>query len=337
MIDFLASQKHYIDHIAPVWNALSPEHRHNFYVPFPIVDYAKIKLWKSSMYLFQYERNFPADNHPMLTCAYGDMLAAYKNNPQRKILHMEHGTGHAFGTAAYPNGLGKRDYVSMFLAPNEYTKKLILSVRPNIPCEVIGTPKMDGWFPVQWKTAENMSSPPVIAIAFHWGDKHAKPPESGSAWEHYKDILPALNKRYKVIGHGHPLAAHTYKEEFERVGIEWVDNFDDILSRADIYVNDLSSTLKEFLTTGKPVIVLNAPWFRRDQHWGIRFWEYSNIGINVEEPEQLFRAIDRTIVEYSSIHLRERMQAVYDLYPYLGYSSQQAASVIADYLRTNDL
>ena len=337
MIDFLASQKHYVDHIAPVWNALLVEQRHNFYVPLSIVDYAKTKIRHSSMHLFQYERNFPSESHPMLTCAYGDMLAARKNNPQRKILHMEHGTGHAFGTAAYPNGKGKRDYVSIFLAPNEYTKKLILSVRPNVPCEVIGTPKMDSQFPLQWKTAEHLSPSPVIAIAFHWGDKHSRPPESGSAWEHYKELLPLLNKRYRIIGHGHPLAAHTYKEEFERVGIEWVEHFEDVLMRADIYINDLSSTLYEFLITGKPVIVLNAPWFRRDTHWGIRFWDYSDIGINVEEPEQLFQAIDRTIVEYSTLHLRERMKAVYDLYPYLGYSSQQAASVIADYLRNNDL
>jgi len=337
MIDFLASQKHYIDHLSPVWNALPIELRHNFYVPLPIVDYAKTKIQKSSMYLFQYERNFPVDTHPILTCAYGDMLAAHKNNSLRKILHMEHGTGHAFGTAAYPNGNGKRDYVSMFLAPNEYTQKLILSVRPNIPCEVIGTPKMDGWFPVQWKTAEHMSPIPTIAIAFHWGDKHARPPESGSAWEHYKSLLPTLNKRYRVIGHGHPLAAHTYKEEFERVGIEWVDRFEDVLMRADIYVNDLSSTLYEFIVTGKPVIVLNAPWFRKDVYHGIRFWDYSNVGVNVEEPEQLFNAIDRTIVEYSNIHLHQRMIAVRDLYPYLGNSSQRAANVIAEYLRNNEL
>src|SRR5688572_28276948 len=120
MIDFLASQEHYIDHISPVWNRLPPELRHNFYVPGKILDYAKSKLIGHSMYLFQYERTFPPDPYPILVCAYGDLIAAQRNNPHRKIIYMEHGTDHAFGTAAYPNGKGKRDYASLFLAPNEY-------------------------------------------------------------------------------------------------------------------------------------------------------------------------------------------------------------------------
>src|SRR5688572_29206742 len=123
---------------------------------------------------------------------------------------MEHGTGHAFGKAAYPNGgEGKRDLVDLFLAPNAYTASLIRLVRPT-RCEVIGTPKMDEWAygkDVSILLSRPTTTPPVIAIAFHWGDKHAKPPESGSAWEHYKDTLPKLNESYRLIGHGHPLAA----------------------------------------------------------------------------------------------------------------------------------
>jgi hypothetical protein len=337
MIDFLASQKHYIDHIAPVWNRIPVELRHDFYVPNNIISYAQSKLVGHGMYLFGYgERVFPQNDYPILVCAYGDLIAAQRNNPARKIIYMEHGTGHAFGTAAYPNGVGKRDYASLFLAPNEYTRKLIQSVR-NTRVEVIGTPKMDiyeGVFDITQRMIQLIGtpSPPVIAIAFHWGDRHSVPPESGSAWEYYKDILPELNKRYKIIAHGHPLAQHIYKREFERLGIEWVGSFDNILTRADIYINDLSSTLYEFACTGKPVIILNAPWFRRDMQWGIRFWDYSDIGLNVNEPEELFSAIDTTIQEYVSIRLEERRQMVEELYPYIGKSAERAARIITEYI-----
>ncbi|MEO6566217.1 MAG: CDP-glycerol glycerophosphotransferase family protein [Casimicrobiaceae bacterium] len=336
MIDFIASQKHYIDHIAPVWNKLPLHFKHNFYTTEEIAEYAKSKIPNAGLHLFQYERSLPQSDIPVLVCSYGDLIAAEKNSPSRTIIYMEHGTGHAFGTAAYPNGIGKRDYASLFLAPNVYTEKLIHSVR-DTRVEIIGTPKMDvyeGMFSEVQKKVELVGrpSPPVIAIAFHWGDRHSVPPESGSAWEHYKDVLPELHRKYKIIAHGHPLAQHIYKPEFERMGIEWVETFNEVLLRADLYINDLSSTLYEFACTGKPVIILNAPWFRRDVHWGIRFWDYSDVGINVNEPDELFLAIDTTITDYSSIRLIQREKMVADLYPYIGVSAQLAANFITGFI-----
>lgn len=337
MIDFLASQKHYIDHIAPVWERLPKDVRHNFYVPEGIADYAKSKLQGSSQYLFQYERVFPQDDSPILVCAYGDLIAAHRNNISRKIIYMEHGTGHAFGTAAYPNGVGKRDYVDLFLAPNDYTRRLIHSVR-DTHVEVIGTPKMDiyyGAFQEMQRMTDLIGVPanPTIAIAFHWGDKHSVPPESGSAYEHYKNILPELAKRYSVIAHGHPIAQHIYKPEFIRMGIPWIDTFDQVLQKADIYINDISSTLYEFVVTGKPVIILNAPWFRRDVNWGIRFWDYSDVGINVDEPEELFTAINTTVEDYKNVRIIQRGRMIENLYPYLGMSAQRAADIIMEYIK----
>jgi hypothetical protein len=249
---------------------------------------------------------------------------------ERPILSMEHGTGHAFRRAPYPNGKGERDHVDLFLMPNEYTARLSRSVRPT-PCEVIGTPKMDAFAPSHFP-APAPTKDPVIAIAFHWGERTARPPESGSAWEHYRDALPGLARRFQVIGHGHPLAAHVYRKAFEKMGIEWVGDFREVLRRADVYLNDLSSTLYEFVVTGKPVIVLNAPWFRRSVHWGIRFWDYADVGIQVEGPEELERAIDETLEQYGSICLDARVQAVADLYPYLGTSAARAVHVLTSFL-----
>src|SRR4026207_1701613 len=129
-VDFLATQAHYIDHIAPIWDALDEENVGTFYVPKSLIGHAQWKL-KHHLYLFSYEDNTPETYgvNPMLVCAYGDMKYAHRVNPERKIIMMEHGTGHGFGTSAYPNGPGDRDLVSLFLPPNQYTADKIHTVR----------------------------------------------------------------------------------------------------------------------------------------------------------------------------------------------------------------
>jgi hypothetical protein len=339
-LDFFARRAHYLDHLAPVYKALPDHTRGIFTVPAELESYARQELGPAIISI--YDGHTPVGSDPILVASYGDIHRAARTD--RKIIHMEHGTGHAFGKAPYPNGRkGSRDEVDLFLAPNEYTAKLIRSVRKT-PVEVVGTPKMDPWyFPRFFENPGNYNfihqmykfspdRPPVIAIAFHWGDRQSNPPESGSALEHYREILPELNRRYTLIGHGHPLAADVHQKEFEQLGIEWVGDFREVLRRADLYLNDLSSTLYEFLVTGKPVIVLNAPWFRKDKHWGIRFWDYSDVGPNVESPDALFETIDRTLRHYGSVCAQERRQAVRDLYPYIGHSAQRAAEVLVNYL-----
>jgi hypothetical protein len=332
-LDFFARRAHYLDHLVSVYRALPAERRGRFTIPLELVDYARQAIGEGIGMLEIYNDRTPRGEGPILVCSYGDIARAARN-PARKILHMEHGTGHSFGGSPYPAGRkGKRDLVSLFLAPNEYTARLIRSVRKT-PVEVIGTPKMDEFVFAEGLRAAPRNDPPVIAIAFHWGDKKSQPPEKGSAFEHYREILPVLRDRYRLIGHGHPLATDVYRQAFEDLGIEWVPNFRDVLQRADVYVNDLSSTLYEFLLTGKPVVVLNAPWFRRSVHWGIRFWDYSDVGLNVGNPGELIGAIDRTLDEYGTVCAPARRCALEDLYPYAGASAQRAADVITACLET---
>lgn len=335
-IDFLASQPHYLDHIAPVWDALPDQARGTFYVPEEMLDYADRILHKT-LYLFSYtDRTFGpfVDRHPVLVAGYGDMMALHRQNPSRRIVMMEHGTGHTFHTAAYPDGTGKRDWVDLFLPPNEYTKRKIQGIRQT-RCEVVGTPKLDKVF---WEMNPSNSiknyydNPPTIAIGFHWGSKNNIPPESGTAFDHYKGIIPELSKQFNLLGYGHPLAADVYKRFFTSLGIEYTNNLMDVFHQADVCINDLSSAMYEFLVTGKPVIVLNAPWFRRDVQHGIRFWDYADIGIQVEEPGELVFAIQQTLDNYGTIRSSERVTTVQDLFPYLGIASERAAGVLRRYL-----
>lgn len=340
VIDFLAAQPHYFDHIVPIWDALPDELKGTFWVTKELMSYAT--SYSGSILPFTEYDDVGSGGYgknPVLVAAYGDMLHCYKVNPQRKILMMEHGTGHTFGSVAYPNGPGKRDCVSMFLSPNQYTVDKIHTVR-DTPCKVIGAPKLDRVIKElnpHRLAKQKYNNPPTIAIGFHWGTKRNRPPESGSAFEHYKDYIPKLAKEYKLLAYGHPLARGVWEPFYESIGVEYTSDLFEVMRRADICINDLSSALYEFLPTGKPVIVLNAPWFRRDVHHGIRFWDYSGIGINVEEPEELIPAIDDTLHDYLHVHLRQRSTATSDLFPFLGNSASRAAEVIQEYLNVQPI
>jgi hypothetical protein len=332
-VDFLATQPQYFDHIAPVWDALSNDNRGTFYVPIPMIDYAVSRL-KHRRYLFGFEDNSPDiyGLNPILVAAFGDMKYSHRISPERRIFMMEHGTGHGFGGPAWPNGKGDRDLVSLFLAPNKYTAYKIREVR-STPIEVIGTPKLD-WIAQQKERLLPFYSnyPPVVCISFHHGSRKRRPPEAGSAFEHYKDYISTLkqNPAFQLVAHGHPLSRERDVPFYKSIGVPFLHDFVDVLKGVDIYVNDLSSTLYEFSATGKPVVVMNAPWFRKDVHHGLRFWDYSNIGIHVEEPEQLPSAIMETY--HNDPCIVERHKAVSDLYPFFGYSAKRAADVIREEL-----
>jgi hypothetical protein len=338
-LDFFARRAHYIDHMAPVWNILPAARRGVFHIARELEPYARQELREPQLEFF--EGGPLAGDSPILVSSYGDLNKVIRNQ-KRKIITMEHGVTQGFQTAAYPNGMnGNRDRAAFALLPNEYVARRFRAVRET-PCEVIGTPKMDEWVNLNWThnwpagfNSFPHTWPPrksTLAIAFHWGDRHASPPESGSAFEHYRRILPELGARYNLIGHAHPLASPEYRETYERAGIEWVGDFQEVLRRADVYINDLSSTMYEFLVTGKPVVILNAPWFRRDVQWGIRFWDYSDVGLMVENPGELFNVIDRTLQEYGTICATARRRAVTDLYPYAGHSAYRAVEVVTTYL-----
>jgi hypothetical protein len=326
-IDFLATQPHYIDHIAPVWDALYDENVGSFYTSRELFGYAQSRL-KHNLYLFEYDdknRLLSSDN-PILVCAYGDMKHCHLANPKKRLFMMEHGTGHGFGTSAYPNGPGDRDLVSLFLPPNQYTADKIHTVR-DTPCEVIGTPKLDWIAHHEFKRG----NPPTVCISFHHGTKRTRIPEAGSALEHYKEFIPTLKENYNLVAHGHPLTRERDKPFYASLGIPFIDDFTEVLKTVDLYINDLSSTLYEFIATSKPVIVLNAPWFRREVKHGLRFWDYTDIGFNVEEPEELLKAIDTTL-RIPELFLHQRRKATRELFPYLGHSAQRAAAVIHEQL-----
>lgn len=339
-VDFFARRPHFVDHLAPVWAATRPEIRGPLYVSAYLKEYAEVRgldvtpieaVTRDSL------SGAPDGGNPMVVCAYGDMQACYRLRPQRTFIMMEHGVGLTFNHPGYAGGLGLRRRVALFLAPNEFIRAKTAKVLPLAPQVVIGTPKLDGW--VREEIASSPSAPrndrSVVCISFHWNGAHVAA-EAGNAFAHYAEILPELarDERFTLIGHGHPKILQKLRPTYEAAGMEVVDDFCEVMERADLYVNDASSTLYEFLVTGKPVVILNAPWFRRYIHFGLRFWDYTDVGPQVEQPEQLRETIVDTLANPEPWR-QAREKAVRDLYPNLGCAAQKAAEAIEQFLFWN--
>lgn len=340
-IDFFARREHFVDHMLPVWQKLPKENRGEFYLHHSVVNYA-IKCGLDYSEIVQLIKSDKPDSlmievygdNPLVCSAYGDMVNAYKYNPNRVYILMEHGVGLTFGNnAGYAGGLGLRLAADCFLAPNEYIAKKTESVLDTTQY-VIGTPKLDKWAGNSFHYT--MPEKPTVCISFHWDGSHVAPEASNAASVFGTDhILSELQKEFNMIAHCHPKARDTYRPLFEKNGIEFVENFNDVMECADIYVNDASSTMYEFLVTGKPVILMNAPHFRKFINYGIRFWDYTNIGYQVKNLTELRKAIQDTIRDPNKF-IKQRIKAVEDLYPHIGYSSQLAADSIIDFLERNE-
>lgn len=242
----------------------------------------------------------------VLVASFNDATAAHRRG-YRRIALLEHGVGQSYEghtSRAYPGGPG-RDIVSLFLSPNETAASRDRAAYPGVRVVVVGCPKLDTL------PARDDSPGPVVAISFHWSQK--SPPELRSALPHYLEALPALAERLTLIGHYHPMAARAVLPVYRRLGIEIVDSFEDVCRRADVYVADNTSTLYEFASTGRPVVVLNAPWYRRDVEHGLRFWVAAGVGIEVDAPDLLVAAVERALETANDPERRGWREAVLDI------------------------
>jgi hypothetical protein len=309
MIDALAGEPHFQDHIMPIWEALPDEVRGTLY-----------------------RRSFPMpfSDNPTLTASAGDMKVARAR--KRPVALMEHGCGQSFGGdprsdhfASYAGNRG-RDGVSLFLHPGEHPAGRDRKRYPNARVEVVGCAKLD-----RLPRRDRGDAPPVVAVAFHW--KCTLCPETDNAWDAFKDQVKELAKSYEVIGHGHPRIIHRLGQFYHRMGIETVRSFEDVCARADVYVNDASSTLFEFASTGRPVVVLNPRKYRRTITHGLRFWEASTVGVNVEEEDDLETAVAQAL-EDSPEQRAERERCVDLVYAHRTGAAERAAAVLVDWAQS---
>lgn len=301
-IDALATEPHYLDHLRPVWDALPEERKGTLHTR---------------------PRNIRHENTVTLVTSFKDMQAA--RHRLRPVIMMEHGAGQAYATSVSQAYVGAEDRHGVIgvLVPNARAEKIHVDKHPRIPAAVVGCPKLDELLFAAAPDSE------TAAISFHW-DCHVCP-ETRTALPHYRPALKLVRQHLpKTLGHAHPRIWLHANQSYQLAGIEPVERFSEVVSRASVYVCDNSSTMFEFAALGRPVVVLNAPWYRKDVHHGGRFWEWAPIGENIESPSQLLPALERAMTD-SRANEDQRQSIVSEIYPYLGSSVPRAVEAVLSF------
>lgn len=315
VLNFYAETPHYFDHIFPLWEGLEERFKGEFHVSDWVLRDREQARKHCKWGLFK-------ESDLVLVSGYAD----YKAN-KGEIIYIEHGVGHSYsnGSSGYAGGIGK-DRVVLFLNVNQRVHGLNMSAYPNVPQFIVGSPKMDK---LHRHSAYNKVKP-VVCVSFHWDCKVA--PETMSAFPYYRSILKNMPKTndFEFVLHAHPHIASDMQRWSKKWGVEFIPLFSDVIQRADIYVIDNSSTLYEFASTGKPVIVLNCPLYRKNVHHGLRFWEDIS-GLQVDSSRELLPAIYRTINDPNEF-LELRQEITSRVYPYLGSSVARCCEVLKDFL-----
>lgn len=329
-IDVLATERQYIDHLAPVYRALPDESRGDFYTHPKAVDHAKAFGIRKPVVVSNdliMRRRMRRELRLTMVASWGDMKRMKRT--KRPLIHFEHGNGQTFDVrhTSYAGG-PDRENVVLFVCPSERVAEANRAYYPDTPTVAVGCPKLDRFHAVSPYVTGNAK--PVVALSFHWNAKWI--PETRSAMDHYVSVFHDLaeSDEFDVIGHGHPRILDRLRPLYRDAGIPVIPTFEQVLATADLYVNDCSSTLYEFASTGRPVVVLNAPWYRRDVQHGLRFWEYANVGVQVDEPDDLLAVIRMALIDPPT-HQRNRKRAVAACYAYIdGHATERAVNAILE-------
>ncbi len=326
-IDAFACEAQFIDHLAPVWNALPPGLRGVFWTEQGLQERAaRYGIEARTVIRVNYAK--VVNERPALVASLGDTKTGRLRGYSR-FLFIEHGAGQSY---LPPNGVHARhgsyaggvdrDDTTLFMVPNAYAADLWRGTYPNADVQIVGCPKLDTL------PRKDHDEPPTVAISFHWPGKQA--PETDSAFGEYHMMLPALRDEFNLIGHCHPKGEwpKMMRSVYQRNGIEFVPDFDEVCRRADVYVCDNSSTLFEFAATGRPVVVLNSKLYRRDVHHGLRFWEAATVGEQVDAPGALVAAVRRAL-HHPQASRKDREAALALVYqPSTGGAERAAEAII---------
>lgn len=311
IVDFVATQPHYLDHLAPVWRALNPSERGTFTIGAGLQGLAQ---WHG----IEGSEDVGAGD-VVVAAAYRDAAGV----GSRKVVLFEHGCGQTYEgrASAYVGGTG-RDHIAMFLSPNDRALQLNQAAHRHAEHAMVGTPKMDAYF-----THPQHDVTSAVGVSFHW-DAPDHSPENRSAFKHFSTGVLQLAEREFVVGHSHPSVASDFEAWYRRHGIFWAHHFHAVINSCGIYACDNSSTIFEFAALDRPVVLMNAPAYRREVEHGLRFWECADVGVQVDDPDLLCAAVERAREDPAEVRDR-RLEVTDQLFPIRdGTSAARAAEAI---------
>jgi hypothetical protein len=321
-LSFLAAEPHFVDHLAPVWNALPASQRGVFYTRSTVATDQALKHGVRT-------KPWAGVAHPkqvFLCAAFGDLNQLHKTGVETIL--MEHGAGFTFQSthSSYAGGSHPaRDNVKLFLAPGPRTAQKLRVTHPTTPVVEVGCPKLDDRIIA---TRPEPSTPPKVVVSFHWDCRVV--PETRWAFPFYQRALMNLarNPNVELLGHAHPRARRQLKPFWARAGVDFIEDFNDVLDVADVYVADATSTIYEAAAVGIPVVVLNSPMYRRDVEHGLRFWEAANVGPNCDTSRDLANKIFEAL-NPTEIQVKETDRCLNLVYTHRdGTSAQKAVEAI---------
>jgi hypothetical protein len=326
-IDFFAREPQFVDHITPTWHALPPSLRGTFYGEKAVLDRIRAQGVESPE-PYEKAQEVSGPELPLtFTASFWDMRNS--RNWGRLTVLTEHGSGQSFLGVKSQSYIRSKDRAGVvgLLLPGTYQERISQEAHPIIPTYVVGCPKLDPWHKDKTLPKEARG---VVAFSTHWDCKVC--PETRSSIRHYRTALPLLNKKFKVLGHAHPRIAGVMQALYAKYDIEWVQDFSEVMERAEVYVCDGSSTIYEWASLDRPTVILNAPWYRRDVEHGLLFWEYRDVGVQVDHPRDLPQAIKTALADTEKQKARRR-EIIADVYgPCDGHAAERAAAALGDIL-----
>ena len=232
---------------------------------------------------------FRFDGSVVVVVNAGDELDALNRGAAGTIL-MEHGLGQNYRGVPInsPWGAGRRPTPKRraLLVPGPYIQAEHEKSGQRVVA--VGSVFLDAW---HGRAALPMVERPVIAFSTHWNCPVC--PETRSSWGFIKQALADLaqDQRWRVIGHYHPheRVRGTLEERlkfYAEAGIEVVHDWEEVMSRAHLYICDNSSSIYEFAALDRPTVLVSPPWYRRDVEHGLRFWK-ALPGHEVTDPRDL--------------------------------------------------
>jgi hypothetical protein len=310
------SQRHYLDHLLPIWKrAELNEIRGGLYLAPEAGDQ---RAW------LDHHVGIPDANLPTLVAS-GNDLGWF-----REPILVEHGIGQTYegiDHPAWPGGMN-RENVRLFLCPNRRVVDANLARYPNARTAIVGSPHVEQL--ARWGAPPGLEG---VAFSAHW--RSSLVPETWPAFDQYEDAIVEFAKGsgLRPIVHGHPRDADHFRV-WQKARTSWFTHeprFDCVTRRAWVYVADNTSTLYEWAALDRPVVVLNSPTYRRHVEHGLRFWEFADVGVQVDRSAALTDSILFAATDPPHLAARRR-EIVAELFPIIDGAAKAAAVAVLDVL-----